>query len=109
VGDVIGEIAAGAGAGAGEQPSAPAQAAQAPQREPDGIADGSDGEPPQAPGGVNVVQAPPQDAAAQDVKASPAARRMADEAGMDLSRVEGTGRGGVVSKPDVVEAMRQPA
>ena len=44
-----------------------------------------------------------------DVKASPAARRLAAEEGVDLSTVQGTGRGGVVSKPDVVEQGRQAA
>jgi 2-oxoglutarate dehydrogenase E2 component (dihydrolipoamide succinyltransferase) len=46
-------------------------------------------------------------AAAQDaeVKASPAARKVAAEAGVNLATVAGTGRGGVVSKPDVVAAM----
>jgi 2-oxoglutarate dehydrogenase E2 component (dihydrolipoamide succinyltransferase) len=39
-----------------------------------------------------------------DVRASPAAQRVAAEDGIDLERVQGTGRGGVVSKPDVIEA-----
>ncbi len=38
-------------------------------------------------------------------RVSPAAQRLAAEAGVDLSTVQGTGMGGVVSKPDVVEAM----
>ena len=37
------------------------------------------------------------------VKASPAAQRVATERGVDLAAVTGTGRGGVVSKPDVIE------
>jgi 2-oxoglutarate dehydrogenase E2 component (dihydrolipoamide succinyltransferase) len=37
-------------------------------------------------------------------RASPAAQRVAAETGADLSKVSGTGRGGVISKPDVVEA-----
>ena len=37
------------------------------------------------------------------VRASPAARRLAADEGIDLATVPGTGRGGVVSKPDVVE------
>jgi 2-oxoglutarate dehydrogenase E2 component (dihydrolipoamide succinyltransferase) len=45
-----------------------------------------------------------QGAAGGDVKASPAARRLATESGVDLAGVAGTGRGGVVSKPDVVQA-----
>ena len=40
----------------------------------------------------------------------PAARRLGAEAGIDLSTVPGTGRGGVVSKPDVIAALSpQPA
>jgi len=35
-------------------------------------------------------------------KSSPAARRVADERGIDVAAVGGTGRGGVVSKPDVL-------
>ncbi len=44
-----------------------------------------------------------QQAATSDVKASPAARRVAADAGIDVSAVPGSGRGGVVSKPDVIE------
>jgi 2-oxoglutarate dehydrogenase E2 component (dihydrolipoamide succinyltransferase) len=45
----------------------------------------------------------PNAAGPGDVRASPAAKRMANEQGVDLAGVTGTGRGGVVSKPDVVE------
>lgn len=38
----------------------------------------------------------------QTTKSSPAARRIADERGFDIAAVAGTGRGGVVSKPDVL-------
>lgn len=37
-------------------------------------------------------------------KTAPAARRAADERGIDIASVQGTGRGGVVSKPDVLGA-----
>ena len=37
-------------------------------------------------------------------KSSPAARRVAEERGIDITAVAGTGRGGVVSKPDVLAA-----
>ena len=40
----------------------------------------------------------------ETVKSSPAARRIADERGIDIAAVAGTGRGGVVSKPDVLAA-----
>jgi len=36
-------------------------------------------------------------------KVSPAAQRTADAQGIDVASVKGTGRGGVVSKPDVIE------
>jgi 2-oxoglutarate dehydrogenase E2 component (dihydrolipoamide succinyltransferase) len=42
-------------------------------------------------------------------KSSPAARRIADERGVDIAAVTGTGRGGVVSKPDVLAASAQRA
>ena len=38
------------------------------------------------------------------MRASPAAQRVAADKGVDLGSVQGTGRGGVVSKPDVIEA-----
>ena len=41
--------------------------------------------------------------APSEVRASPAAQRVAAEQGIDLAGVQGTGRGGVVSKPDVIE------
>ena len=59
-------------------------------------------------------QAPSQAAARQpasanaggDAKASPAARRIAAEERIDLAAVSGTGRGGLVRKPDVLEHLR---
>jgi 2-oxoglutarate dehydrogenase E2 component (dihydrolipoamide succinyltransferase) len=55
-----------------------------------------------------AAPAPARSAAPQpaggEQRASPAAQRVAEERGVDLSRVAGTGRGGVVSKADVVEA-----
>jgi 2-oxoglutarate dehydrogenase E2 component (dihydrolipoamide succinyltransferase) len=46
----------------------------------------------------------PAAAQAESVKSSPAARRVADERGIDIAAIAGTGRGGVVSKPDVLAA-----
>jgi len=89
VDDVLGEIdesAAGAAA-APARATAAAEAAGA-QR---GAASAS-AEPSQ-------VSAP----AASEVRASPAAKRVAAESGIDLAAIAGTGRGGVVSKPDVIE------
>jgi len=41
-----------------------------------------------------------------EVRASPAAERLAAQQKVDLGTVSGTGRGGVISKPDVIEQTR---
>ncbi|HEX2722664.1 MAG TPA: 2-oxoglutarate dehydrogenase complex dihydrolipoyllysine-residue succinyltransferase [Gemmatimonadaceae bacterium] len=41
------------------------------------------------------------------VKSSPAARRVAADAGVPIATIAGTGRGGVVSKPDVIQHITQ--
>jgi 2-oxoglutarate dehydrogenase E2 component (dihydrolipoamide succinyltransferase) len=56
---------------------------------------------PVAPREEQAVAVASQD---ESVKSSPAARRIADERGIDIAAVAGTGRGGVVSKPDVLAA-----
>ncbi len=43
------------------------------------------------------------------MRASPAAERVAAERGLDLATVQGTGRGGVVSKADVIEQSNAPS
>jgi len=48
---------------------------------------------------------PPAAVPADDPRSSPGARRLAAEEGVALASVSGTGRGGVVSKPDVVEHL----
>jgi 2-oxoglutarate dehydrogenase E2 component (dihydrolipoamide succinyltransferase) len=49
--------------------------------------------------------APPVPAGqSETTRSSPAARRIADERGIDIAAIAGTGRGGVVSKPDVLAA-----
>src|SRR5437867_1214212 len=50
----------------------------------------------EAPGSATATTIP-------ETRASPAAQRLAAETGADLSKVQGTGCGGVVSKADVVE------
>jgi 2-oxoglutarate dehydrogenase E2 component (dihydrolipoamide succinyltransferase) len=98
VDELLAEIDESEGASAGsaaaaEKPATPAPApAPAPQQAKPAAA------PPPSP-----PPAPPKLAAAE-VRASPAAQRVAAERGVDLSKVEGTGRGGVVSKPDVIDA-----
>jgi 2-oxoglutarate dehydrogenase E2 component (dihydrolipoamide succinyltransferase) len=85
------ETAAGAAIGAPPQQNAAPAAPAAP-----------------TPAAAATTAAPPATAAAAgaDLKASPAARRLATESGVDLAGVAGTGRGGVVSKPDVVQAAQ---
>jgi len=56
-----------------------------------------------------ATRAPASAAPPREVRASPAAQRVAAEQGVDLSKVQGTGRGGVISKPDVIESATRPA
>ncbi len=88
VGDALGEITAGTGATVA--PAAAAAPAAAPS--------------PAAAAPVAAVSA-----AVAAVKVSPAATRLATEAGINTADVTGTGRGGVVSKPDVMAALAAPA
>ncbi|HZS58761.1 MAG TPA: 2-oxoglutarate dehydrogenase complex dihydrolipoyllysine-residue succinyltransferase [Gemmatimonadaceae bacterium] len=44
---------------------------------------------------------------ASQVRAAPSAQKLAAERGVDLATVKGTGRGGVVSKPDVIEQTKK--
>jgi 2-oxoglutarate dehydrogenase E2 component (dihydrolipoamide succinyltransferase) len=56
-----------------------------------------------APAATAPVPAPAASAGAPQ-KSAPTARRVADERGVDIASVQGTGRGGVVSKADVMGA-----
>ena len=51
-----------------------------------------------------VSETEPQPEPVREVRASPIARRLADERGIDLSRVQGTGPGGRITKEDVLAA-----
>lgn len=51
-----------------------------------------------------ATQAPAPPSAPSPTRASPAARRVADDSGIDLASVPGSGRGGMVTKSDVIEA-----
>ena len=57
-----------------------------------------------APAAREAASAPPASSSSTQ-KSSPAARNIAAEKGVDISSVAGTGRGGVVSKPDVIGAI----
>jgi 2-oxoglutarate dehydrogenase E2 component (dihydrolipoamide succinyltransferase) len=109
VDETLGEIdETGAGAGAGAAGAAGAGAASAGAAT--GGASAAVGAPPREQVGATAVAAPNQSnaggpaATPTDVRASPAAQRVAAERGVDLAGVTGTGRGGVVSKPDVLQA-----
>jgi len=73
----------------------------------DGDSGHSTGGPPSGPAAMATARgvAPAATAAASETKSAPAARRTADEAGLDIGTVTGTGRGGVISKTDVVNAI----
>ena len=58
------------------------------------------------PGEVTTPEVPVQDTAARaavPVSASPAARKLAEEKGLDIARVQGTGRDGRITKDDVAQ------
>ncbi|MBI2887384.1 MAG: 2-oxo acid dehydrogenase subunit E2 [Chloroflexi bacterium] len=68
--------------------------------------------PPQATGLALAPDAPPEaqpPPAAGRVRASPLARRLAEEQGVDLSRVAGTGPDGRVTREDVEAFLQRPA
>lgn len=120
VGAVIGVIAAAdedieaivADAGGAALASGPA-AAEAPVSGAD-----SDPAPAEAPGATSTNDANPQSdqdlqpaaapASGGRVKASPLARRLAEEAGIDLGAVSGSGPGGRIVKADVESAASAP-
>jgi len=64
---------------------------------------------PVAPAAASAAPSQPAAPAANaEVRAAPSAQKLAAATGVDLSTVAGTGRGGVVSKPDVVAAAAAP-
>jgi 2-oxoglutarate dehydrogenase E2 component (dihydrolipoamide succinyltransferase) len=104
VDDILGELdEAAVPATAGATAAAPAVAASAP------AAAASAPPASRTPAPPASRPSPPQPAPSQSqsTKSSPAARKIADERGIDIAAVAGTGRGGVVSKPDVLAAQTQ--
>jgi 2-oxoglutarate dehydrogenase E2 component (dihydrolipoamide succinyltransferase) len=97
VDEVIGEL---------DDAAAPAAAREAEPREAEsGKREAASGAADVArPAPASTKTAPAADTRTENVKSSPAARRVADERGIDIAAVQGTGRGGVVSKPDVLAA-----
>ncbi|MGH7663787.1 MAG: 2-oxoglutarate dehydrogenase complex dihydrolipoyllysine-residue succinyltransferase [Gemmatimonadaceae bacterium] len=111
VDEVLGELDESAGSpgegdttGKGKQPKK-AEAAEAAERatakaRPDEPGDAEADEKPQVVSAEEKAGARSTDG---EARVSPAARRVASEAGVATQAVRGTGRGGVVSKPDVIE------
>jgi 2-oxoglutarate dehydrogenase E2 component (dihydrolipoamide succinyltransferase) len=62
---------------------------------------------PPAPAPAPTPAAAPTAPVTAEVKSAPSARKAADEAGINIGDVAGTGRGGVVSKPDVIEHLEK--
>jgi pyruvate dehydrogenase E2 component (dihydrolipoyllysine-residue acetyltransferase) len=94
------------GDGAGAQPAAapPAKAAPTPAPASAAAAPARPGGPP-PPG----APAPAPAAPAEEVRSSPLVRRLAQEHGIDLAQVQGTGAGGRVSKRDIEAAIAAKA
>jgi 2-oxoglutarate dehydrogenase E2 component (dihydrolipoamide succinyltransferase) len=93
VDELLGELNEGAtGTAAPARP--PATSAPAPAAEKQAAASTAQ---------AGVIPSEVEESAPSVVRASPGAQRVAAEQNVDLSKVQGTGRGGVVSKPDVIE------
>jgi 2-oxoglutarate dehydrogenase E2 component (dihydrolipoamide succinyltransferase) len=105
VGDVIGEMEAGAAATAGKTNGAGVAASAAPT-----TAAAAAPTPSPAPTAVPSPPASeaPASAAPSARHAPPSARRMLAEHGLDVGQVAGSGPGGQVRKEDVVRALEQP-
>ncbi len=93
VAETLGVLEAGATAAAAPSPAPAPVAAAAPAPTPA-----------PAPAPTPVAAAAPS-----EVRAAPSAAKLAAATGVDLNTVTGTGRGGVVSKPDVIAASAAPA
>ena len=116
----VSALADAAPSGNGDAPAAAAEPAEAEDDGADGDAEGaSEGsperEPPQADASPEKVEveafepvAPPR-AEGEPVKASPLARRIARQRGIDLAQIAGTGPEGRVIAEDVEKATLRPA
>jgi len=103
-GEDVSELVA-APSGNGGAPSAPAAAEPAPAAEPERVPTKA----PEAAPAPAETTAPPVRAEGERVKASPLARRIARERGIDLTQVVGTGPEGRVIAEDVEKAAVRPA
>jgi 2-oxoglutarate dehydrogenase E2 component (dihydrolipoamide succinyltransferase) len=104
VDELLGELSDGAGA-ATSAPAATSASAATSAAAPTTAAPAQMAPAPAAPSGPPAAPVTPS----PEVRASPAAQRVAAEQGVNLAAVPGTGRGGVVSKPDVIEHIAAAA
>jgi 2-oxoglutarate dehydrogenase E2 component (dihydrolipoamide succinyltransferase) len=108
VDDLLGEIDESAAAAAPKREAAAASSAATPQRASASSTVSSPAQPPSPSPAKAPAPAPTKvpEPAKTEVRASPAAERLAAQQNIDLASVSGTGRGGVVSKADVIEQSR---
>jgi pyruvate dehydrogenase E2 component (dihydrolipoamide acetyltransferase) len=98
VGEVIARIGEGdASGGSDEEPKQEEPEPQEDEAEPDGDEEADDDPEPKPDAGSN---------GGERVKASPVARRMAGEMGVELAQLEGSGPGGRIVKADVEAAAK---
>jgi pyruvate dehydrogenase E2 component (dihydrolipoamide acetyltransferase) len=108
VGQTIAQIGGdGGGGGGGDQAEAKAETSEQPEAQPPAEDDVERVKQPE-PVATEEKEAEPQPEADENgrVKASPIARRMAKELGVELSSLEGTGPGGRIVKSDVEAAAK---
>ncbi len=73
------------------------------------VATGKPGEAVAAKPAAEVSPAPPTVPAGEKIKASPLARKMAQDAGLDLRTISGSGPGGRIIKRDIEKALEEGA
>ena len=104
VDDLLGEIDESAAAAAPKREAAPASAVAASAKLAAPASTAAPPAPSAPPAAAPAAPtAKPPEAAKGEVRASPAAERLAAQQKVDLGGITGTGRGGVVSKADVIE------
>ena len=106
---IVGE-AAEAAPSAPEPPADDAPAADAADEAPDEPPSAAIPMPPasDAPPAVEETPEPPLAAPAAPLRASPVARRIADERGINIAEVQGTGPGGRITRDDVIAYAAAP-
>jgi len=101
VNEVVAVIDEAAAAGARPPAEAAAPAAAAPAPAPPAPAGAAAGTPPQA-------EAPPSAEELRRQRSSPLVRKIAAEHGVDISRLQGSGIGGRVTKQDILDYIESP-